>query len=134
VPGLTAFEHRSQARSGGPTLLPDARVLFTPDPSDTLRIPRARAETPARALALAVFMQALLDLRRAPRGQTTGKDRNLYAETRAWFLSNDRRGPHSFACLCDLFDWSPDAVRRAILGAGWSEREPVHQLRLVRRP
>ena len=78
-------------------------------------------------------MQAVLDLRRAPRGQTIGKERNLYRETREWFLSDERRGPHFFATLCDLFDWSPDAVRRAILGAGWSEREPVRQLRLVRR-
>jgi len=113
--------------------LPDARALFTPDPSDTLRISRARADTPARSLALAVFMQAVLDLRRAPRGATTGKERNVYSDTRAWFLSDDRRWPHSFACLCDLFEWSPEAVRQAILGTGWSEREPVRQLRLVRR-
>jgi len=117
----------------GPTLLPDARALFTADPSDTLRISRARADTPARSLALAVLMQAVLDLRRAPRGQTTGKERNLYRDTQAWFLSDDRRWPHAFACLCDLFEWSPSAVRRAILGPGWSEREPVRQLRLVRR-
>jgi hypothetical protein len=114
-------------------LLPDARALFSTDPSDTFRLGRARAETPARSLALAVFMQALLDLRRAPRGRAHGKDRNLYADTRAWFLSDDRRWPHSFAALCDLFEWSPNAVRRAILGAGWAGREPVHQLRLVRR-
>ena len=80
-------------------------------------------------------MQALLDLRRAPRGQLHGKDRHLYTDTRAWFLSNDSRWPHSFAALCDLFGWSPDAIRRAILGpgSGWSGREPVRQLRLVRR-
>jgi hypothetical protein len=115
-------------------LLPDARALFSPDPSDTLRLSRARrADTPARSLALAVFMQAVLDLRRAPRGQAHGKDRNLYAETRAWFLSDDYNGPHSFAALCDLFGWSPHAVRHAILGPAWAEREPVRQLRLVRR-
>jgi len=132
VSGLVVFKVRPQARSGGPTLLPDARELFSTDPSDTLRLTRARADTPARSLALAVFMQALLDLRRAPRDQVHGKDRNLYADTRQWFLSDDRRWPHSFACLCDLFEWSPTAVRRAILGE-WSGREPVRQLRLVRR-
>ena len=78
-------------------------------------------------------MQAVLDLRRAPRGQMHGKDRNLYRDTRDWFLSDDRQGPDSFACLCDLFEWSPTAVRDAILGAAWAEREPVRQLRLVRR-
>jgi len=76
-----------------------------------------------------------MDLRRAPRNQTTGKDKHLFRDTRAWFLSDDRRGPHSFAALCDLFGFSADAIRRAILGpeSGWSGREPVRQLRLVRR-
>ena len=133
MPGLSAWEHRSQARSGGPTLLPDARALFSPDPSDTFRISRARADTPARSLALAVLFQAVIDLRRAPRGQMHGKDRHLYRDTRAWFLSDERTWPHSFACLCDVFEWSPTAVREAILGATWAEREPVRQLRLVRR-
>ena len=113
--------------------MPDARALFSPDPSDTLRISRARADTPARSLALAVFMQAVLDLRRAPRGQMHGKERNLYRDTRTWFLSDERCGPHAFAALCDLFEWSPSAVRSAILGPAWSGREPVRQLRLVRR-
>jgi len=78
-------------------------------------------------------MQAVLDLRRAPRGQKHGKDRNLYAETREWFVSDDPCWPLSFAALCNLFEWSPEAVRRAILGPAWAAREPVRQLRLVRR-
>jgi hypothetical protein len=111
-------------------LLPDARRLFSPDPSDTFRMPRARGETPARALSLSVLMQAFVDLRRAPRDQKHGKARNLYTETRAWFLSDDRGGPHTFCSICETFGWSPEAVRQAILrNAG---PEPV-QLRLVRR-
>ncbi len=134
MPGLAAFEHRTQARSGGPTMLPDARALFSPDPADTFRVVRFRGvETPARALALAVMTQAVIDLRRAPRGRTHGRERNLYAETRAWFLSDDEHGPHSFAAICALFDWSPNAVRRHILGSSWAAEEPVRQLRLVRR-
>lgn len=134
MPGLAAFEHRTQERSGGSFMLPDARALFSPDPADTFRVLRVRgAETPARSLALAVMTQAVLDLRSAPRGKLHGKDRHLYAKTRAWFLSDDERWPHSFVSLCALFDWSPDAVRRHILGASWAAAEPARQLRLVRR-
>lgn len=134
MPGLTAFEHRTQARSGGSFMLPDARRLFSPDPADTFRFRRLRGlETPARSLALAVMTQAVIDLRRAPRGRTHGKERHLYAQTRAWFLADDERGPHSFVAICALFDWSPAAVRRHILGASWAAAEPARQLRLVRR-
>ena len=76
-------------------------------------------------------MQAVVDLRRPRR--LTGKERNLYADTLAWFLSEERSPPHSFVALCELFDWSPDAVRHAILGPSWATQEPVRQLRLVRR-
>jgi len=118
----------------GPVLLPDARALFSPDPTDTLRFSRLRrADTPARSLALAVLTQAVLDLRRAPRGQRHGKDRNLYADTRAWFLATEAHGPHSFEAICALFDWSPEAVRRHVLGRPAAEGAPVRQLRLVRR-
>jgi hypothetical protein len=134
VPGLAAFEHRSQERSGGPKMLPDARRLFSDDPADTFRVIRLRGvETPARSLALAVMTQAVIDLRRAPRGQTHGKERNLYAQTRAWFLSDDERGPHAFVSICALFDWNPEAVRRHVLGSARAAEEPVRQLRLVRR-
>lgn len=115
-------------------MLPDARALFAPDPTDTFRVARFRGiETPARALALAVMTQAVIDFRRAPRGQTTGRERNLYAQTRAWFLSDDEHGPHAFAAICTLFGWNPEAVRRHVLGASWATEEPVRQLRLVRR-
>jgi len=112
----------------GPTLLPDARALFSPDPVDALRAARLRrAETPARALALAVMTQALIDLRRA------GPGAKLHAETRAWFLASDTGGPYTFEAICALFDWDTQAVRRHVLGRHWADAEPVRQLRLVRR-
>jgi hypothetical protein len=115
-------------------MLPDARALFSPDPADALRWLRCRprVETPERALALAVMTQAVIDLRRAPRGQTTGKERHLYRNTVAWFQNDDARWPHSFAALCALFDWSPSAVRRRLLGPV-PDPEPERALRLVRR-
>lgn len=119
--------------SGSAALLPDARALFSIDPCDGLRWLRFRgADTPERLLSLAILCQALTDLRRAPRGQSTGKDRNLYAKTRAWFESDDEGHPFAFRVLCDRFDWSPQAVRAHVLAADTAP-EPVRALRLVRR-
>src|SRR4029077_21218210 len=115
-------------------MLPDARALFSVDPADALRWHRCRPrfDTPERALALAVMTEAVIDLRRAPRGQAHGKERHLYRDTVAWFRSDDGRGPHSFVALCALFDWSPDAVRRRLFGPV-PDPEPERALRLVRR-
>jgi hypothetical protein len=41
----------------------------------------------------------------ASRGQVTGKDRNLYAETRAWFLDDDERHPSGFRALVVISVW-----------------------------
>lgn len=125
--GFAARAARMQAHSG-PTLLPDARALFSPDPVDALRAARLRrAETPARALALAVMTQALIDLRHA------GPGAKLYQETRTWFVAPDTGGPYTFEAICGLFEWDAKAVRRHVLGRHWADQEPVRQLRLVRR-
>jgi hypothetical protein len=114
-------------------MLPDARQLFSVDPADALRWFRFRGtDTPERLLSLAVMCQALTDLRRAPRGQTHGKDRHLYAETQAWFRDDTDGHPYSFRAVCDRFDWSAEAVRARVLGADTAP-EPVQALRLVRR-
>lgn len=120
-----------QGHTGGVWMLPDARALFSPDPADALRWLRCRPrfDSPERALALAVFTQALLDLRRGPRA---GKERHVYPQTVAWFRNDDARWPHSFAALCTLFDWSPEAVRRRVLGPA-PDPAPERALRLVRR-
>lgn len=119
--------------AGSAALLPDARALFSLDPTDGVRVLRFRGtDTPERLLSLAVMCQALTDLRRAPRGRTHGKDRNLYAETRAWFLADEGGGPFAFRAVCDRFEWSPEAIRARVLG-GETPPEPVRALRLVRR-
>lgn len=117
---------------GSAALLPDARALFSIDPCDGLRWLRFRgADSPERLLSLAVMCQALADLRRAPRGRLTGKDRNLYAETRAWFVDDDDGAPFAFRAVCDRFEWSPEAIRARVLGA--DTPEAPRALRLVRR-
>ena len=132
--GFAVGAPKLQGHTGGSWMLPDARALFSVDPADALRWLRCRPrfDTPERALALAVMTQAVIDLRRAPRDRTHGKERHLYRDTVAWFLDDDARGPHSFAALCALFDWSPDAVRRRLLGPVL-DAEPERALRLVRR-
>jgi hypothetical protein len=108
--------------------LPDARALFSSDPTDTLRFARPRGISPERCLALAVMTQALLDLRRAPRGQV------LHRDTHAWFLSPDTSWPLSFASICDLFEWNPRAIRHRVLGPRREpDQGPERRLRLVRR-
>jgi hypothetical protein len=114
--------------SAGPVSLPDVRALFCPDPSDWhLWRRRARGESPERCLALAVLTQALLDLERSG-AQTWSGTRRLHEETRAWFEATDAEGPHSFVAICELFDWSPDAVRASVL-----RRHRATPLQLVRR-
>jgi len=94
------------------------RALLWDDPTDShtwRRGLRDRGESPERVLALAVLTQALLDLQRFPPRTRYGYKATLYDQARAYFESDDRRWPHSFAALCDLFDWSPEAVRARIL-------------------
>ncbi len=122
--------------SAGAVPLPDASRLFSPDPTDVVRFTRLRiGDTPERCLALAVMTQAILDLRRAPPGRAHGKEAGVYEKTRAWFRANDRAWPLSFASICELFDWSPGAVRAQVLGpeAEPADPEPARRLRLVRR-
>lgn len=118
---------------GSAAFLPDARALFSIDPCDGVRWLRFRgADSPERLLSLAIMCQALADLRKAPRGRTSGKDRHLYRDTVAWFRDDDAAHPFSFRVLCERFDWSAEAVRSRVLGAEEPPERP-HGLRLVRR-
>jgi len=118
-----------QAHPGHAAGLPDLRALFADDPTDShtwRRFVRDRGESPERCLALAVMTQALLDLR-LPEGRAHGKDAGVYERTWAWFQTNDRGWPLAFVSICEMFDWSPEAVRARVLG-----RSP-EPLRLVPR-
>ena len=112
----------------GPVALPDVRALFCPDPSDgVLWRRRARGESPERCLALAVLTQALLDLERSG-PQTWPHLRRRYEETREWFEATETTWPLAFERICELFDWSPDAIRASVL-----RRHRATPLQLVRR-
>lgn len=97
------------AHPGHAAGLPDMRALLWDDPTDShtwRRALRDRGESPERVLALAVITQALLDLK---------KSAPHYDQARAYFESDDRGWPLGFVTICELFDWSPEAVRARIL-------------------
>lgn len=71
----------------------------------TFLLQEVRQPTPEKRLAAAVFGVAIEDLMRGDRG------------AREWVSSDDASGPHSFASLCELFDFDVDAVREALLTA-----------------
>ena len=124
-----------QVHSGHAAGLPDARALFSPDPTDTLRSsPRASRDTPERRLALAVLTRSLIDLRHYRPGR---KDAGLHEQARRWFASSDASWPFSFVSVCQTFDLDPGAVRARVLGGTVTldalEAPPLGRLRLVRR-
>lgn len=89
---------------------------------------RSRAISPERALALAVLWEAVFDLQKfqfAPRR----RQQRLYWEAYEWVVSNQRGWPYSFVNLCELLGFTPDAVRKQLLGPmapAPSEEFPFH--------
>jgi len=118
VASTVAPASKLDAHPGHAAGLPDTRAIFFDDPTDSHKWRRGlrdRGESPERVLALAVMTQALLDLRKfAPRA-CHGYKPNVYDQARAYFESNDRRWPLGFVTICEMFDWSPEAVRARIL-------------------
>lgn len=71
------------------------------------------AMSPERALALAVLIQAVTDIRRY---QATGlrHHQRLHDAACEWMASGERRWPYAFANLCDAFGLVADDVRREL--------------------
>jgi hypothetical protein len=76
----------------------------------------APAVYPAIRLMGAVLEQAVCDLA-TYRNATDALQRRLYLDAYAWTASGDRSHPFAFLNLCDALGYSPDAVRRRVLGA-----------------
>jgi hypothetical protein len=76
---------------------------------------------PERALALAVLMQAVMDVQRY---QQSGQPhhRALFDAARDWILDDDQSWPFSFLNLCGIFDLAPDQVRSELLTGAPSRR------------
>lgn len=100
-------------RSGGQRklALPDTG----PDPTDAadalLAAFRARRRelSGSRRLFLAVFMTALEDLSRYPRGTKP------HAAAVRWFLNDDEQWPLAFRAACTTLDLDAEAVRKRVL-------------------
>jgi hypothetical protein len=71
------------------------------------------AMSPERALALAVLVQAVTDIRRY---QETGlrHHQRLHDAAYDWMASGERHWPYAFANLCDAFGLVADDVRREL--------------------
>jgi hypothetical protein len=66
-----------------------------------------------RRLMLAVLADAV-DCYRTGRRARDPARRLLFAETRAWVESTDRRAVFAFESICDTLDIDPDYVRRRL--------------------
>ena len=76
---------------------------------------------PERALAGAVLQQAAADLRRFRESQDA-IGREIYAEARSWFNSNETTWAYSFLNVCQSLGVSPDEIRAEVFAdarAGW---------------
>jgi hypothetical protein len=76
---------------------------------------------PERALAAGVLRQAMVDLRKF-RNARGALGRELYADARSWFVSNDAEWPYSFLNVCRALDLMPEDARIEIFAderAGW---------------
>jgi hypothetical protein len=68
---------------------------------------------PERELVLALLEDAL-DCFQKYFDSPRPKSRRLFAETEAWFFSDDRERPLSFANVCDFLGLDPDYLRRGL--------------------
>jgi len=75
---------------------------------------RRRELSGARRLFLAVFMTALEDLRRYPRGAVP------HTAALRWLMSDDDRWPLAFRTLCTTLDLDAETVRARVLAAVWA--------------
>src|SRR5262252_3279825 len=122
VPGLRV--QAAAFRSGGQRKLPLPESGPDPTDADTLEAFRARRRelSGERRLVLAVFMGALDDLRRYPRGS------RQHTDAVRWVLNDDEGWPLSFRPACTTLDLDPDAVRVRVRAALAAEAAPLGTL------
>ena len=85
-------------------------LFILPSQTDT-----TRQWSPEKRLLFAVFQNAMLTLSRGRKRVAKGKPDDAYGETLAW-VASEERGPISFLTLCEIFDISPERVRRQVTG------------------
>ena len=91
--------------------------VMVPDPALPAQVyhlwHHSRALAPERALALAVLVQAVLDVQRF---QASGlaHHRRLHDQALEWMAAETRDWPYSFVNLCDAFNLDVGEVRAAL--------------------
>ena len=94
------------------------RTLFQPElilPAQMTAGARIDADTSgARALMLAILEEATLCIKRGRRRRHPGT-RRLAAEAESWVRSDSREWLFSFASICDVLGFDPDALRARLL-------------------
>jgi len=68
------------------------------------------AISPERALAVAVLLEAVMDLSRF-RFSPRRRHQRLYLEAHEWVCDDDRSWPYSFVNLCEALEISPERLR-----------------------
>jgi len=73
----------------------------------------SKKAAPERRLMIAVLEDAINCVTRY-RLATDGRARRLFNEEQQWLFSEETAWPYSFACICDVLDLDPDAVRQSL--------------------
>ncbi|MBI4516341.1 MAG: hypothetical protein HY699_11065 [Deltaproteobacteria bacterium] len=104
--------------------------LFQPDvllPAQFFSTLRRKApQEPERRLVVAILEDAV-DCFHKHLFARDHKARQLFEDSEAWILSDDRDWPFSFANICELLDLNPEYLRRGLLT--WKERQLAERSR-----
>ena len=68
---------------------------------------------PEKRLMLAVLEESVADFQKQVVA-TTREGRRIFRETEAWFASDDRDWPFTFANICDALGLEPEWIRRGL--------------------
>ena len=85
---------------------------------------KRQALEPERELVLAMLEDAVVCFQKYFRS-TREKEMRIFAETEAWFVSDDREWIFSFINICDLLGLDPDYLRKGL----WRWRDAASESR-----
>lgn len=109
-------------------------ALFQPDvtaPAAYIdRLKRSTPLEPERLLLLAVLQDAIESFQKHF-SSTREKERQLYAEARAWIFDDQRDWIFSFANVCDLLDLNPAYLRKGLSRWPSTHSEPREKVSII---
>jgi hypothetical protein len=108
-------------QDGGSNSMPQLRVLASPGEQFTTNSDGSNQPGPEEALAAGVLRQAASDLRRFHESEDA-IGREMHADARSWFSSNDTEWPYSFVNVCESLGIEPEEIRAEVFAdarSGW---------------